>query len=286
MIVSGFTFLRNAHKNGYPFTESIRSILPIVDEFICVIGPSTDSTRSQVEAIQDSKIKIIDSHWNERMEDRGFVYGQQKMMAQFNCSGDWAFYLEADEVIHERETEVIVNAMRRDLSDPEVEALYFNFFHFYGTPSQVGIAGYRKAPRIIKNTLRSIAPDGLFWTILDKNKKGRYPRAKFAGANIYHYGHCRRIEKMASKQAQVGKYWGTTHKPFEGYGNIDTHELRPFNGTHPSIMREWLAHEAEQTFIQNPMYRPTRRDMRNRVRFKIEDTFKIEISKKHFQALD
>ena len=34
MKVSGFTFLRNGQKLGYPFVASIRSILPIVDEFI------------------------------------------------------------------------------------------------------------------------------------------------------------------------------------------------------------------------------------------------------------
>jgi hypothetical protein len=28
------------------------------------------------------------------MQDRGYVYGQQKMIAQFNCTGDWAFYIE------------------------------------------------------------------------------------------------------------------------------------------------------------------------------------------------
>ena len=38
MKVSGFTFLRNAVANGFPFEESITSILPIVDEFICVVG--------------------------------------------------------------------------------------------------------------------------------------------------------------------------------------------------------------------------------------------------------
>ena len=26
------------------------------------------------------------------MQERGFVYGQQKMIAQYNCTGDWAFY--------------------------------------------------------------------------------------------------------------------------------------------------------------------------------------------------
>ena len=51
MKVSGFTFLRNAVLNGYPFEESIRSILPIVDEFICVIGQGDDNTLDRVEGL-------------------------------------------------------------------------------------------------------------------------------------------------------------------------------------------------------------------------------------------
>ena len=286
MNVSGFTFLRNAVINGYPFEESIRSILPIVDEFVCVIGESQDATRARVAAIGDPKIRIIDSQWNESMQDRGFVYGQQKMVAQYNCSGDWAFYLEGDEVLHEDELDNIQQAMQDNLSDPEVEALYFDFFHFYGTPDQVGIAGYRRAPRIIRNSIRTIAPDGLFWVVMEHNKKGRYPNAKHAGGHIYHYGHCRNVSKMSQKLRQVGKYWGGVHQEFTGYGRIDTAELRPFSGTHPELMEDWIASEAEQVFVQNSDYRLSLRDRRNRLRFRVEEKLGIEISKKHYRALD
>lgn len=286
MKVSGFTFLRNAVTNGYPFEESIRSILPIVDEFVCVIGDSQDETRERVSKIGDSKIRIIDSRWNESMRDRGFVYGQQKMIAQYNCSGDWAFYLEGDEVLHEDELNSIVKSMSDNLLDPDVEALYFDFFHFYGTPTQIGIAGYRRAPRIIKNSIRAIAPDGLFWVVLDHNKKGRYPKAKHAGASIYHYGHCRSVSKMSEKLRQVGKYWGNSHQEFVGYGAIDVAELRPFVGTHPRVMEDWIASDAEHSFAQSSAYRLTRRDWRNRFRFWIEERFDLEISKKHYRALD
>ena len=286
MKVSGFTFLRNAELNGYPFIESIQSILPLVDEFICAIGRSQDSTRSMVKALGSSKIRIIDTVWNENMTDRGFVYGQQKMIAQYNCTGDWAFYLEADEILHEDELEPIYNSMKQNLTDPEVEALYFDFFHFYGTPAQVGIAGYRRAPRIIRNSTRSIAPDGLFWVVLDKNKRGRYPNAKSANAHIYHYGHCRNVEKMASKLKQVGKYWGSSHSQFAGYGDIDTAELRPFKGSHPAVITNWLNENAEKTFKQNDNYELSARDRRNRIRFKLEEVFGTEISKKHYRSLD
>lgn len=286
MKVSGFTFLRNAVINGYPFEESIRSLLPIVDEYIIAVGQGQDDTLARVNAIDDPKIRVIETLWNENMRDRGFVYGQQKMIAQYNCSGDWAFYLEGDEVLHESELPQIQEAMMANLKDERVEALYFNFFHFYGTPYQTGIAGYRKAPRIIRNTIRSVAPDGLFFVVLDKNKRGRYPRAASAQGNIYHYGHCRSVSKMNQKVQQVGKYWGSDNQKFDGYGMIDLFELRPFSGTHPKVMERWIANDSELEFSQSQNYRVTRRDIRNRIRFWLESHFGIEISKKHFIRVD
>ena len=173
-----------------------------------------------------------------------------KMIAQYNCSGDWAFYLEADEIIHEKEYDVIKNAMERHFDNTEVEALYFNFYHFYGIPNQVGIAGYRQAPRIIRNSLRTIAPDGLFWVVLDDNKEdGIRTRCMPAGTFIT-MGIAEAPSKMAEKLKQIGKYWNSDHQPFEGYGNIDLAELRPFRGTHPAVMKQWLESEAEIPLVK------------------------------------
>ena len=136
MKVSGFTFLRNGVKLGYPFAESIRSILPLVDEFVIALGPSDDGTEERVRAIGDPKIRIIPTTWNERIQPdysiRGFVYGQQKSIALFNCTGDWAFYLEGDELVHEDDLPKIRAAMERHLNHPRVEALIFDYLHFYG----------------------------------------------------------------------------------------------------------------------------------------------------------
>ena len=59
MKVSGFTFLRNGQKLGYPFVASIRSVLPIVDEFVVALGASEDDTEKLVREIGDPKIRII-----------------------------------------------------------------------------------------------------------------------------------------------------------------------------------------------------------------------------------
>ena len=173
MKVSAFTFIRNGEILGYPFLQSIQSVLPIVDEFIINVGESEDDTLALVKSIANSKIRIIESKWNETMQDRGYVYGQQKMIAHYNCTGDWAFYIEGDEVYHENELEKIRQSMKFHLNDQNVEALVFDYYHFYGNAnSYLNSPGwYRSEARIIKNSVRTYSPDGLFWLVLDGNKK-------------------------------------------------------------------------------------------------------------------
>ena len=55
MKVSGFTFLRNGRMLGYPFVESISSILSIVDEFVVALGPCADQTEAMIRGIGDPK---------------------------------------------------------------------------------------------------------------------------------------------------------------------------------------------------------------------------------------
>ncbi len=87
MRISGFTFIRDGVRLRYPFVESIRSALPLVDEFIVVIGDGDDGTREQIEAIDDPKITIVDTVWNVGTP-KGYVYAQQKMTGLFRCTGD------------------------------------------------------------------------------------------------------------------------------------------------------------------------------------------------------
>lgn len=286
MKVSGFTFLRNGSLLGYPYVESIRSVLPLCDEFVVAAGEGEDDTLDRLRAMNEPKLRLIETRWNERMQDRGYVYAQQKMIAQFNCGGDWAFYLEGDEVLHERDLEAVRGAMRRHLEDTRVEALVFDYHHFFGSPDwvAVGPGWYRRAPRIIRNTIRSYSPDGLFFVVMERNKRGRYPRAALAGATLYHYGHVRSIAAMREKTARVGKYWKHDHPLFQAY-SIDPRQLAPFRGEHPAVVREWLATEAERHYAPDPAYRPTRRDLKHRRAMTLERWFGWELSKKHYRLL-
>ena len=287
MKISGYTFIKNGSLLGYPFIESILSILPICDEFIVAVGDSEDDTLEKIKSIGSEKIRIIQTQWNEKMQDRGFVYAQQKMIAQYNCTGDWAFYLEGDEVLHEDDLPKIRASMEEHLSNLEVEALAFDYLHFFGSPDWVAVspAWYRQECRIIRNTIRSWAPDGLYFVVMDNNKKGRYPRAALVGAPIYHYGHVRSVDAMRKKNEQVGKYWKHDHPLFSGY-KIDADALSPFNGDHPGIVKSWLANEAEKSFQPHLDHAPTKREKKHRLAMKLEKLFGWELTKKHFRKIN
>jgi hypothetical protein len=285
MKVSAFTFIKNGQLLGYPFIESIKSILPIVDEFIVNVGNSEDQTLSLVRSIQSEKISIIESKWNERMQDRGYVYGQQKMISQFNCTGDWAFYIEADEVYHEKDLEKIKAMMELHLNDRNVEALVFDYYHFYGNSSTYldSPGWYRSEVRIIKNSIRTYAPDGLFWLVLDSNKKGRYPKAKHTGINCFHYGWVRNEEQMNLKSKKVKKYWGEVHENID-YTQIDQKILREFKGSHPKVLDNWLT-RSNGLFQTDKNYSLSIKEQKHQIMIKLENLFGINLSKKHYKLV-
>lgn len=294
MKISCFSFIRDGVKLGYPFEESIRSALPLCDEFIVAVGAGDDATWDRLQAMGEPKLKLLATQWNEQCRSHGFVYGQQKMIAQYNCSGDWAFYLEGDEVLHEEDIGRLRDAMQFYLDDPEVEALAFDYFHFYGDARHLHASSqaYRRATRIIRNSLRSIAPDGLYWAVIrdrtwhgGRNKRRtRYPRAAALNIPIYHYGNARDERFLKIKAATGNQYWAK-NVFYGAYGDIDPRQIRSFEGTHPAVMASWLKTHASQGFEFNPDHRLTRREKKHRVLAKLEERFGWDFSKKHFKVI-
>jgi len=285
MKISAFTFIKNGQILGYPFLESIKSILPIVDEFVINVGESEDDTLAQIRAIDNSKIRVIKSKWNNKMQDRGYVYGQQKMIAQFNCTGDWLFYIEGDEVYHENDLEKIQDSMKLYLNDSNIEALVFDFYHFYGNSNSYleSPGWYRSEARVIKSSVRSYAPDGLFWLVLEGNKKGRYPRAKKVDAHCYHYGWIRSEAQMNLKSQKVQKYWGKVPNKID-YSQIDQSIIKEFTGTHPNCVLNWLPKEMG-VYEADSNYKLNKKQKKHRLMIKLELLFGLELSKKHYKLV-
>jgi len=285
MKVSGFTFIKNGQILGYPFIQSIQSILPIADEFAVNVGFGEDATLELVNSIKSKKIRVIQSEWNENMTYKGFVYGQQKMIAQYSCTGDWLFYIEGDEIYHEQDIKNIRALMNEHLKNPKIEAMAFDFIHFYGNgKSYLDSPGwYRSEVRAIKSSVRSYAPDGLFWVVLDKSRVGRYPNAISTNIPCYHYGWVRSQEEMNLKSKKVQKYWNKKYKRID-YSQMDQNIIREFSGDHPQIIKDWLPNDKE-VFKADVNYRPSSKQIKHRWIKKIEIIFGVDLSRKHYKKV-
>ena len=131
--------------------------------------------------------------------------------------------------------------------------------------------------------MRSYSPDGLFWLVLDGNKKGRYPRAKHTGAHCYHYGWVRSEEKMNLKSQKVQKYWGKNHKKID-YTQIDQCIIKEFKGTHPEVVMGWLPNSSG-LFKVDSSYELSKKEKKHRIMIKLEKIFGLELSKKHYKLV-
>jgi hypothetical protein len=155
MKVSGFSFIRNGIKYDYPFVEAITSILPLCDEFVVAVGNSEDETEKVVTAINPGKIRIINTEWDDMLREGGKVLAQEtdKAFKALDPDSDWAFYVQGDEVLHEKYHQSISEAMKCWKDDHNVEGLLLKYLHFYGSYDYIGSAPrwYRNEIRIIRN---------------------------------------------------------------------------------------------------------------------------------------
>ena len=253
MKVSGFTFCRNAVRYDYPVVESIRSILPIVDEFVVNVGRCEDGTLELIRSISDPKIRIVESVWDETLRKDGLIYSQQTNISLSHCTGDWAFYLQADEVIHEDDLPKIVRAMQTYLHTPEVKGLVFRYLHFMGDYWSTNPWFYHNAVRIVRNNgeVESCGDAvGFQLKVTEKNlQSGPSEWLVSSGARVFHYGWVKDPKTMlAKKQEQTKVYHGNVPPPSEAkLYSRDTFEfeeyeiLKEFRGSHPAVMRARVA---------------------------------------------
>lgn len=268
MRVSGFTYVRNGEIYQYPYLEAIQSILPLCDEMIVVVGDSTDQTRELIEGLHDPRIKIIDSVWDAE-NFGGRRYALQSNIGLDNCTGDWAFHIQADEVVHEDDLPEIKAAMSHYLNDQRVEGFLFRFLNFFGDYDHYGPSRrfHQHEIRIVRNSksvraykdsqgFRYFENPGNQW-----NEKGKKLSVIPLQARVFHYSHARNPFTQRKRQIEFekgyldadlvdSKYAETKHEAYN-YQLVDY--LKKFEGTHPAVMAGRIARK-DWNFTYDPSF--------------------------------
>lgn len=240
MKVSGFTFIKNAVKYDFPFIESVTSILPICDEFIIVHGDSEDETIKLIESINSTKIKVYNTVWNPELREGGRILSDQTNIALSKTTGDWCFYIQGDEVIHEKYLDKIYDSMKLFENDIRIEGLLFKYLHFYGSYDYIATSRqwYRNEIRIVRNSIGVKSyKDAQGFRLNDRKLN-----VKAIDAFVYHYGWARPPHTMQNKVKYFhslwhGKDWIEKNvKDTVEYDFSTTDTIKLFDGTHPKVM--------------------------------------------------
>ncbi len=250
MKVSAFTICRNAVSFDYPIIEVIQSALPIVDEFIVNVGQSEDGTRELIRSIGSDKVRILDSVWDDSMKKDGLLFSYETNKALARCTGDWALYLQADEVLHEADHDVIRRSLREHLGNPTVLGFTFRYHHFYGDYRSLNPWFYHRAVRIIRNDgqVESCGDAVGFWLKADQGwmQSVHKDRIRPSGATMYHYGWVKQPRVLLDKfRYQVARHHGDNPGAEQArmlaqevYEFEEYDIMKNFTGSHPAVMRE------------------------------------------------
>lgn len=258
MHVTGFTIVRNAVKYDYPVIESISSVLPLCDEFLILAGNSDDNTTELIRnSLPSNKIRIVNSIWDESIRKGGKLLAQEtnKAILEIPEKSNWAFYIQADEVLHEKYLEPLKKEMIRWKDDPRVQGLLFDYIHFFGSYDYIADSRnwYRKEVRIIRPGIGIKS-----WKDAQGFRLHEKPlNVKPANAGIYHYGWVKPPDKQQEKQKYFNKLWHddkwiqtnvSEAKAFD-YSIVDS--VRLFDESHPEIMKIRVSNAKWETNI-NP----------------------------------
>ena len=247
MKITGLTIVRNAVLNDFPVAEAINSILPVVNEMIISIDKGDDDTEGLIRSIVSDKIRIVYSSWDMTLRKGGQVYAIEtnKAMQYVSPDTDWIFYIQADEVIHEKYHSVIRETAERYRSESKVDGLLFKYLHFYGTYEYVGDSRkwYRHEVRLVKN-------DHSITSYKDAQgfRRGKEKiRVVPVDAEVYHYGWVKSPQQMKKKQNNTHRFYfdddenqmKVNDNEYFDFSEFDS--LRKFAGTHPFVMQQRIA---------------------------------------------
>jgi len=290
MKVTGFSFIRNAVTYDYPVVEAIRSILPLCDNFIVAVGKSDDNTLELINGIDKTKIKIIETVWDDSLRQSGKVLSEEtnKAFRAIDENSDWAFYIQGDEAVHEKYFDAIHASMKKWKDNKGVDGLLFKYLHFYGSYDYVG-----SSPHWYQNEIRIIKNDKNIYSYRDaqgfRKIENQKLRVKPVDAYIHHYGWVKEPAAMQRKMESFNKLYHDDEwveknilkaDEFDYSRQIDA--LSKFAESHPKVMQERID-RINWKFEHDISF--NRLSVKNKLKLLVKDLLGIQLGYKNYKLV-
>ena len=246
-------------KYDYSFKESLLSLSPIIQETYLALDKGDDSTAEELNSIPS--LKIIPTIWDMSLK-KGLVLSVETNKALTALRADhgnddsaWGIYLQADEVLHEDDYELLKNDLEKAQAEG-CDAISFRYLHFWQTHHHLVISKkwYPQEIRAIKlkTTIES-------WG--DAQGFRNHSKIYNSEARIFHYGHVREQNSYNEKMRDMGKFYHSAEvleeKLSAGLKDSKKNRCVFYFGTHPSVMKErilrmgdiWQLEDRDEVYI-------------------------------------
>ena len=152
--IAGYIHILNPKTHGYPFVESIQSMLPFCEEVVVVDGGSTDGSIKELKeclGVALHRVNIITREWD--YEEPG-MDGMQKAFgrAMVSADVDFLWQQDADEIVHENDYGKIIDICKRFPAD--VDVLHLPVVELWGDSKHARADRHSWKWRLSRNNLR------------------------------------------------------------------------------------------------------------------------------------
>lgn len=244
-----YTISYNLNKIRYPWKASLASACHFADEVLVAECGSTDGTAGELAqfAIANPKVRVLQGHWGTECE----VQQEMAQLCVKEMNGDWGYYLNADEVLHET-SDFRLHAMKE--SGHRFGRGHFT--HFLGD-------FHTTFPFIYETVCRCHYGKNVTWSNDACGLDHTGYQVFDMPVKIYHYGkvHVGRELEAAQKEVEFqalytkygfpdrelmdiikehGSLNYTTFLRDRWKKNNEVDESKPFTGTHPIFVQDWI----------------------------------------------
>jgi len=248
--------IKDGLKFDYPFVESIKSQLPIVDKFIVMVATnSDDGSMTVIQELAKLEPKIFIDNGMEWKDTGDHLH--KKILPELGINSGWRLMLEADEILHEASYDWIFKAMQENLSDRYFTRrvnVYRKFSQCYGYNAD-GLCGSDNVR--LSRLENSAIPNQEGFSKIGASDK------YIDNILIYHYGLMRKGLVLMNKSKEfMTQYLGFVPEHVQNEINagmfdvdrLSQNNLQSIPMPHPKVMENWiLYHSVDKTRNVEPV---------------------------------
>jgi glycosyltransferase involved in cell wall biosynthesis len=137
--LSGYTTIKNVISSDYPWKQSIKSLLGFCDEVVVLDGGSDDGSYEEMLLWSKNESKLVVKQIKRDWDNPRFAIfdGANKAIARTQCTGNWLWQQDVDEIVHEDDYDKIKKLCRQ--MPKSMKLLCLPVIEYWGSKQKVRI---------------------------------------------------------------------------------------------------------------------------------------------------